>query len=330
MAASSFFKRIKNMHILNNVRLGNSDLFVSRVGLGLWPIAGMTSLEVNDADSLATIEAAREGGINFFDTAYCYGADGVSERLLGRAIRHCREDVVIATKCGVHWAADLSRVNDASPARLKHECEESLRRLGIDQVDLLYLHSPDRITPIESSAAAMAELQRGGKAKTIGLSNATLDETQRFHAVCPLTVVQPRYNMFQREIEQDLVPWCQANGVSIVSYWPLMKGLLAGKIRRGHQFDPRDKRLSYPIFQPPQWERAQNLIDELEILARQADVTIAQLVVAWTIAQPGITSVLCGAKRPWQIAETLQAMNLTLTSQTISAINDAIARHLSA
>ncbi len=311
------------------VRLGNSDLYVSRVGLGLWPIAGMTTLGVNDADSLATIEAAREGGINFFDTAFCYGADGISERLLGQAVRNYREQVVIATKCGIHWAADLSRVNDASPTRLKFECEESLRRLGVDQVDLLYLHSPDRVTPIEASAAAMADLQKSGKAKTVGLSNATLEETERFHAVCPITVIQPRYNMFQREIELDLVPWCMANGGAIVSYWPLMKGLLAGKLRRGHQFDPHDKRLSYPIFQSPQWERAQDLIDELETFAQDNAMTIAQLVVAWTIAQPGITSVLCGAKRPWQIAETLQAMNKALPLQTITAINAAITRHLS-
>jgi len=307
-------------------QLGESSLQVSRVGLGLWPIAGMTSLEVNDRDSLETIRAALKLGINFFDTAYCYGADGVSERLLGIATRDCRDKVIIATKCGVHWTDELSRVNDASPQRLRYEFEESLRRLQMDSVDLLYLHSPDRVTPIEQSAKALAEIMSSGRARAIGLSNATLEETQQFHSVCPLVAIQPRYNMLQREIESDLVPWCLENHVAIVGYWPLMKGLLAGKIRRGHQFDPQDKRLTYPIFHAPQWDRAQTLIDELEPIAAGLLLTIAQLVIAWTLAQPGITVTLCGAKRPWQIEETAAAMNIVLPPDVLARINLAIQR----
>ncbi len=304
------------------------NLQVTRVGLGLWPIAGMTTREVTDRDSLATIKAALEGGINFFDTAYCYGMDGISERLLGQAVKDRRSRVVIATKCGVHWAQDGSRVNDASPDRLRFEFEESLQRLQMDYVDLLYLHSPDRTLPIERSAEAFAKFLESGKTKAIGLSNATIEETKRFHAVCPLAAVQLKYNMFQREIEADLVPWCMANNVSIVGYWALMKGLLAGKLRRGHQFHPDDKRLSYAIFQSPNWERAQNLIDELEAIAAENSLTVAQLAVAWTIAQPGITATLCGAKRPWQIAETLSAMNVELTQATLERINAAIDLHV--
>lgn len=307
-------------------RLGKSDLQVSRVGLGLWPIAGMTTLGVTERDSLETIQAALDLGINFFDTAYCYGADGVSERLLGIATKACRDKVVIATKCGVHWANDLSRVNDASPQRLKMEFDESLRRLQMDEVDLLYLHSPDRITPIEESAEALSQIAASGKARYIALSNATLDETQRFQAVCPITAIQPRYNMLQREIESDLVPWCIENDVAVVGYWPLMKGLLAGKIRRDFQFDPNDKRLTYAVFQPPQWEKAQCLIDELERIAAVEQLTIAQLVIAWTLAQPGITVTLCGAKRPWQIEETGRAMDVTLSPSVLERLNAAIAQ----
>lgn len=309
-------------------KLGASGIEVSRVGLGLWPIAGMTTLDVSEQDSLQTIEQALEGGINFFDTAYCYGADGISERLLGRAIADRRERVVIATKCGVHWAEDLSRVNDASPARLRFEFETSLQRLGTDFVDLLYLHSPDRKTPIEESARALLKIRESGQARAIGLSNATLEETRRFHAVCPLTAIQPRYNMLQRDIEADLLPWAIEQGVAVVCYWPLMKGLLAGKMRRDYVFDPRDKRLSYPIFQPPLWDRAQDLLDELEAIAHELGLSIAQLVIAWTLAQPGITVALCGAKRPWQIAETLVAQGVQLELADLERINNAIAAFL--
>lgn len=305
--------------------LGKSKLQVSRVGLGLWPISGMTTLDVTEQHSLATIRTALSLGINFFDTAYCYGVDGVSERLLGIATKDCRDQVVIATKCGVHWTRDLQRVNDSSPQRLKLEFDESLRRLQMDSVDLLYLHSPDRVTTIEHSAEALGSFLSSGKAQAIGLSNANLEETQRFHAVCPLVAIQPRYNMLQREIEADLVPWCQENNVAIVGYWPLMKGLLAGKIRRDYPFDPQDKRLSYSVFQPPQWEKAQCLIDELEQVAIEEHLTIAQLVIAWTLAQPAITVTLCGAKRPWQIEETSRAMNIALPQLTLERVNSAIA-----
>ena len=151
--------------------LGKSNIDVSKVAMGCWPIAGMTSLGVNEADSLATIRAAIDAGINFFDTAYCYGVDGVSERLLGLVARTHREQLVIATKCGVHWDSQLNRVNDASPERLLWECDQSLQRLGIPQVDLMYLHSPDLKTPVSKSAEAFVEMLETGKTKSVGVSN---------------------------------------------------------------------------------------------------------------------------------------------------------------
>ena len=151
--------------------LGKSNIDVSKVAMGCWPIAGMTSLGVNEADSLATIRAAIDAGINFFDTAYCYGVDGVSERLLGLVARTHREQLVIATKCGVHWDSQLNRVNDASPERLLWECDQSLQRLGFPQVDLMYLHSPDLKTPVSKSAEAFVEMLETGKTKSVGVSN---------------------------------------------------------------------------------------------------------------------------------------------------------------
>ena len=305
-------------------RLGKSDLLVHPIGLGLWPIAGMTSLEVSEADSRETIEAALNCGLNFFDTAYCYGVDGISERLLGEVARKHRDQMVLATKGGVHWDARLDRINDASPRRLEMELDESLRRLGLPAVDLLYLHSPDQVTPIVESAAAMARFQEEGKARVIGVSNVNLSQLQQFHSICPVTAVQLKYNMLQRDIEQDIVPWCLEQQISVVAYWPLMKGLLAGKLRRGHRFDPADKRLTYPMFLGRQWEWNQQLLDRLDGIATQAGVSLITLVLGWTVSQPGITAVLCGAKRPWQIQESAAAVNWTPTAEVLEAVNEAI------
>ncbi len=307
-------------------RLGKTDLFVSPVALGCWPIAGMTSLNVNDEDSLATLAACPEAGINFLDTAYCYGADGESERLIGRALGRRRDEFVIATKGGIHWNPDGTRGVDGSPARLKRECEASLRRLGTDRVDLLYLHAPDPQVPVAESAGALRELLEEGKARAIGVSNFDVDQLNRFHAVCPITAHQPPYNMLQRGIEADVLPWCRTHDVSTVIYWPLMKGLLAGKLARDHVFAEGDGRAKYPMFQGAEWQKNQDFVDDLRQIATAAGCTVAQLVVRWTIDQPGIASALCGAKRARQIEETAGAMQVVFSVETRSAIDAALRR----
>jgi len=291
----------------------------------------MTSLDVNDRDSMRTLRAAIDSGINFFDTAYCYGPDGESERLISKALLQDasavdRSDVIIATKGGIHWDPSGGRVLDASPERLRRECEESLRRLKTDYVDLLYLHAPDPATPVTESADALRSLMESGKARTIGVSNFSLKQLQAFHSVCPITAVQPPYNLLQRQIEQDIIPWCRVEDVSVVSYWPLMKGLLAGKLSRDHQFREGDGRPKYPMFQGSEWEKNHDFIDELRDIADSLGKTVAQVVINWTIHQPGITSVLCGAKRPDQIEETAGAMGWQMGTDTLLRIDSALRR----
>ena len=305
-------------------RLGQSEIKVSTVAMGCWPIAGMTSLNVNESDSLGTLQAAIESGINFFDTAFCYGLDGLSERLIGKAFAANRQSVVVASKCGVHWDSAGKKVVDGSRDRLFRECDESLSRLKTDYIDLLYLHEPDPNTPIEDSAHALAELKQNGKVREIGISNATLAQTIRFHAACPIVAVQPPFNLMQQQKVDDLQPWCQEQSISVVSYWPLMKGLLAGKIRRNHKFDSNDKRLTYEIFQGEHFERAQRVVDQLELIAQELQTTISTLVIAWTIAQPTVTATLCGAKLDWQIQETAAAMGLTLDKTVVDNINKLV------
>ena len=305
-------------------RLGTTDLQVSPVAMGCWPIAGMTSSGVNDTDSLATLDACFEAGINHFDTAFAYGLAGESERLIGQAIRGRRDDVVIATKGGLSWDAERRQIRDGRPETLRRQCEESLRRLRTDHVDLLYLHAPDPNVPVAESAGALAELRREGKTRAVGASNLDLSDLRAFHAVCPLAAFQPPYNMLQRQIEQDILPWCRENRVSVFVYWPLMKGLLAGKLPRDREFPAEDSRSKYPMFHGSQWEQNQDFVDRIRAIAEDANCTVAQLAVHWAIRQPGVTAALCGAKRPSQIRETAAAMHVILTDDQKRRIDQAI------
>ncbi len=305
-------------------RLGTTDIEVTPVAMGCWPIAGMTSLDVNDTDSLKTLRAAVDAGINFFDTAYCYGAHGESERLIAQALGADRQRIVLATKGGAHWNDQGERVLDGHPQTLQRELDESLQRLNTSHVDLLYLHAPDPNVPIAESAGMLRRLLDAGKTRSVGVSNCNLEQIQAFAAECPLTAVQPHYNMLQREIEQDILPWCRQHNVSTVIYWPLMKGLLAGKLSRDHVFAPGDGRAKYPMFQGDEWIKNQDFVDQLRAIATDIGKTVAQLVVAWTIHQPGISVALCGAKRVYQIEETAGAMGWTLEAETLQRIDQAL------
>ena len=277
-----------------------------------------------NADSLATLRTAFELGINFYDTAYCYGANGESEKLIAEALGSQREQIVIATKGGLHWEPDGSRMFDARPATLRRQCEESLQRLDTDYVDLLYLHAPDGATPLADSAGALGELLAEGKTRAVGVSNLDLQQLQTFHAVCPVSALQPPYNLLQRQIETNLVPWCQGEGISVIPYWPLLKGLLAGKLPRDHQFAAGDGRAKYTMFQGEEWERNQDFVDRLRQIGEEVDKTVAQIAVNWVLNQPGITSALCGAKRASQITETASAGNWTLPASASKQLQEAL------
>ncbi|HVT28945.1 MAG TPA: aldo/keto reductase [Lacipirellulaceae bacterium] len=305
--------------------LGSTGIHVSPVALGCWPIAGVTTLDTNDADSIATIQKCFDVGINHLDTAYVYGPNGESENLIRRALGRRRDEMVIATKCGIHYE-NGTMVTDGRPERIRAECDESLRRLGTDRVELLYLHAPDEKVPIADSAAALRQLMEQGKTLSVGASNCTIEQMEAFAASCPITAVQLPYNMLQRDIEQQAIPWCRERNIAVMVYWPLMKGLLAGKLPRDRELDQRDSRRKYAMYQGDEWEKNQDFLDKLRHIAALSGHSVAQLVVNWTFNQPGITSALCGAKRPQQIAETAGAMGWQLTEEQRSLIGDAIAK----
>ena len=304
--------------------LGNSPVMVGPLGLGCWPLAGMTRDGVTREDAVATVAAAIDAGITHLDTAYCYGEEGESERAIAVAIHGRREAVVLAGKCGIHWEPGRRQCVDCRPERLRHEVEESLRRLGTYHVDLLYLHAPDPTVPIEESAAALRDVLEAGKARAIGGSNMTVEQLDRFASVCPLAACQMPYNMLQLGIEDAILPWCRSHDVAMVVYWPLMKGLLAGRMERGQVFPPSDSRHKYPMFNGIEFERNLDFVAALQPVAARLGCDLPELVLAWTAEQSGITSVLFGATTPAQVAENARGLAVSLDDRARGDIRAAI------
>jgi aryl-alcohol dehydrogenase-like predicted oxidoreductase len=315
--------------------LGSSGVRIGPLGLGCWPLAGMTREGVGREAAVATVEAALEAGILHLDTAYCYGERGESETAIAAAMRRRgtqRDCVAIAGKCGIHWEADAARSPprrqsvDGRPERLREEVEESLRRLATDHLDLLYLHAPDPQVPLTESAGELRRLREEGKTRAVGVSNVNLDELRTFAGECPLAACQMPFNMLQRDIERDILPWCRDNGVGVVAYWPLMKGLLAGHMGRSTTFPASDSRHKYPLFNGEEFQRNLDFVDRLRPVAERLRSALADVVLAWTAEQPGITSVLFGATSPEQVHENAAALRCSLDDEARRSIADAIAR----
>jgi aryl-alcohol dehydrogenase-like predicted oxidoreductase len=298
-------------------RLGQSDLRVAPVALGCWPLAGMTSGPMTEADAVAVIDAALAAGIDHLDTAHAYGRNGESERLIARALRGRRGQVVLATKVGVYWDQDGALVRTGKPDLLRRHFEESLRRLDADHVDLLYLHAPADDAPLAESAGLFRELLAEGKTRAVGVSNLSVGQMEVFAAECPFAASQVRYNRLQREIEADVLPWCLSHRVSVVAYEPLALGLLTGKFGREHHLPEGDWRRQSPLFAGEAWIKNLDEVERLRRAAERRGCSVAQAAVGWTISRPGVAAALCGAKRPEQIRETAQAMSLAESWQDL-------------
>ncbi|MEZ6072033.1 MAG: aldo/keto reductase [Pirellulales bacterium] len=226
---------------------------------------------------------------------------------------------MLATKGGLHWR-EGKMVHDARPETLRRQCEESLSRLGTDRVDLLYLHAPDDNVPIADSAGELKRLLDEGKTRAVGVSNVSLEQIATFADACPIAAFQPPYNMLMREIETDTLPWCRDRDIAVMPYWPLMKGLLAGHLGRDFVLRAGDGRAKYPMFHGDEWSRNMDLVDDLRAIADEAGQTVAALVIAWTLAQPGITAVLCGAKRAAQVHENAAGGEWQLDDRQLAAV----------
>ncbi len=311
-------------------RIGAGSVPAGPLGLGCWPLSGMTRAGITPEAAVATVRTAVAAGIRHLDTAYCYGERGESERAIAAAISGHRDGVFLAGKCGIHWEPDATKSPprkqcvDGRPERIRAEVEESLLRLGTDRLDLLYLHAPDPTIPIEDSAGELSRLLTAGKARAIGVSNVTLAQLEAFAAACPLSACQMHFNMLQREIEREILPWCRSHGVAMVVYWPLMKGLLAGQMQRNTVFPATDSRHKYPMFNGEEFQRNIDFVDALRPIAARLGCSLPDLVLAWTAEQPGITCVLFGATSPEQVTINDRALACNLDDAARAAIKTAI------
>jgi len=298
---------------------------MNQIILGLWPIAGITSGGVTRADSLATIQAAIDLGIDTFDTAYSYGFDGESDRLLGEVLRRDANrgcSLAVIGKVGQRWTANGQRVIDASPQQLTSDAEASLERIGVERFDWLMLHAVDPNVDVRRSAGAIDALWQRGLATKVGVCCASAEDLIRFADACPCSAIQCPLNLFQQESLRPLIETAAGLGAESHVYWTLMKGLLAGRISRDHVFDVADSRPKYDIFQGESRKRAHDVIDKLAVLASHSNTTVARLSIGWALSQPGVTAALVGAKRPDQIHET--ALAVTLNADLLAAVNHAL------
>jgi aryl-alcohol dehydrogenase-like predicted oxidoreductase len=304
--------------------LGGQGLVTSAIGLGCM---GMTHAyaKVPEADGRATIERALELGIDLLDTADVYGPE-TNERLVGAAIAGRRDEVVLATKFGSRSLEIPGRVPDGRPEYVARACDASLRRLGVDVIDLYYLHRVDPQVPIEETVGAMAETVAAGKVRHIGLSEASAETIRRAHAVHPLAAVQSEYSLWTRDLEAEVLPALRELGIGLVAYSPLGRGFLTGAIRSPEDLGAEDWRRGNPRFQGENFRRNLLLVDRVRELADRKGVTAAQLALAWVLAQGeahGVEVVpIPGTTKPDRVDENVAALDVRLSSDDLATLDE--------
>ncbi len=308
---------------MKSITFGKTGLEVSRLAFGTWEFSSDWGHADQDA-AITMIRRARDLGINFFDTAQQYGF-GESERILGKALRpefaRSRDELVIATKGGLR-KTDTGLVRDASPEYLRSGVESSLRALGVDYIDIYLVHWPDPTTPPAVTGGALAELVSEGKIRHVGVSNYDTTQIEELSATLPVETVQPPYHLFRRDIEGDLLPYCHANDIGVMVYGPLAHGLLTGTMKADTSFAPADWRSKSPIFNGEDYLRNLKVVEDLGHLAIDLGVTMSQLAIAWTLAQPGVHAAIMGAQHITYLQDSAGAADVTLSEADLAAIED--------
>jgi aryl-alcohol dehydrogenase-like predicted oxidoreductase len=309
--------------------LGKSNIKISPIILGTWAIGGWMWGGTDEKKAIEAIQASIENGITTIDTAPVYGM-GLSEEIVGKAIQGKRDKVILATKCGLRWDENDKTIRssnrdfkknpveirrDLTPKSIIYECEQSMKRMNVDRIDIFQIHWPDPTTSIEESWSTMAQLKKEGKVRAIGVSNFSLDLLKTAHLIHPIDCIQPPYSLIRKGIEKDIIPYAQTHQISVIVYSPMERGLLTGKYKPGQTFPVGDHRADKKTFSPDYLRRIQDALSEILPIAEKHHVTVSQVIINCTIHRPGITAALIGARDANQAKENALATKLALTHQ---------------
>lgn len=303
-------------------KLGLHGPRLSVIGFGAWAVGGPWKWGWGDTDEKEAERAIRcaiDLGVNWIDTAPVYGL-GRSEHIVGRAIKGCRDKIYLATKCGLRWRDNGDIYNDISPQSIRHEVEESLRRLKVDVIDLYQIHWP---SANQSEGRALRELQRlqkEGKIRWIGVSNFDIKLLRQSVKNNHIDALQPPFNLFQREAKNELLPFCADHGIGVVAYSPMYSGLLSGRFERSN-LAADDWRSRHPMFNEPRLEKNLRFVEELRPIAESCQATVGQLSLAWVLRHPAVTSAIVGARTEEQVKENVRAANCVVTDQQMQQID---------
>jgi methylglyoxal reductase len=322
-------------------RLGDSDLELSIVGFGAWAIGGLMWGGADAREADRAIRASLDAGVNWIDTAPAYGC-GRSEEIVGRAIRGRRHEVAVATKCGLRWdrtdgelrfeADDPERGvpvrihYNLRPESLREECEASLRRLAVDVIDLYQIHWPYAPHPLEDALGELVRLREEGKLRALGVSNFGVGELEVARRCGAIASAQSPFNLTDRRVESEILPWCRAHEVGFIAYSPMARGLLTGAVTAERSFPPSDHRAHNPVFAREHRAQVAEAIERVRPIAQRKGVSPGALAVAWVLHQPGVTSALVGARNATQARENLCAATLRLTPEELAEIDGAFPR----
>ena len=304
-------------------RLGNSSLNASSIGLGLMSMSG-TYGKSDDQECIGVIHRALDLGINHLDSSDMYGW-GQNEELLGRAIKGKRDRVLVATKFGQVRSPDgKGNLVDGRPAYVAEACDASLKRLGVDVIDLYYQHRVDPKVPIEDTVGGMSRLVERGKVRFLGLSEAAPETVRRAQAVHPISAVQSEYSLLYRQPAEDTIATCRELGISFIAYSPIGRGLLSARIKQAGDMPEDDRRRQHPRFQEGNLEHNLGLVRRIEEIAREKGATPSQLALAWLLAQGEDVFPIPGTKRRSYLEENVEALSISLTKEDLARINDAM------